>query len=159
MVNRFDIVGAFRDLAIAKGWKFLYGYDQYINASDDFYDSGELVLACEMTINPVLEPQGGAIDTVNFSGMVMLGRKFESTFSDPENPPVVETQTTTASLDESMIQKHDRRLAELWELLTNELSTMACSNGFTIRLSNGIPLINFTMHNIDFVKYSIIIEG
>jgi hypothetical protein len=145
MVNRFDIVGAFRDLATAKGWKFLYGYDQYINAQDDFYDTGELVLACEMTINPVLEPQGGAIDTVNFSGIVMLGRKFEA--------------VTTASLDESMIQKHDRRLAELWELLTSELSNMACSNGFTIRLSNGIPLINFTMHDIDFVKYSIIIEG
>ena len=159
MVNRFDIVGAFRDLATAKGWKFLYGYDQYINASDDFYTGGELVLACEFTINPVLEAQGGAIDRVDFSGIVMLGRKFESTFSDPLLPPVIETKTTTASLDESMIQKHDRRLAELWELLTLEVSNMACNNDFTIRLSNGIPLINFTQHNIDFVKYNISIEG
>jgi hypothetical protein len=106
-----------------------------------------------------LEHQGGAIDVINFSGIVMLGRKFESTFSDPLVPPIIETPTTTASLDETMIQKHDRRLAELWELLTVEISNMACEKGFTIRLSNGIPLINFTMHNIDFVKYSIILEG
>lgn len=159
MVNQYDIVGAMRTLATSKNWKFLYGYDEYINASDDFYAGNECVLACEMTINPVIEEQGGAISAVNFSGTVMLGRKFESIFSDPDEPPVVETKTTTASLDETMIQKHDRRLAELWELLTNAISEMACDNGWVIRLSNGQPLINFTMHNIDFVKYSIVIEG
>jgi len=159
MVNRYDIVGALRTLATSKGWKFLYGFDEYINASNDFYDGGELVLACEFSINPVIEAQGGAVASVNFAGTVMLGRKFESTFSDPDNPPVIETPTTTASLDETMIQKHDRRLAEMWELLTDALSDFSCDNGMTMRLSNGQPLINFTMHNIDFVKYSVTFEG
>lgn len=145
MVNQFDIVGALRDFATSKGWKFLYGYDEYINASNDIYSSGQLVLACEMFVNPILSIHGGGVESVDFNGTIMLGRKFET--------------TTTASLDETMIQKHDRRLAELWDYLTNGMSDLACSNQWEVSLTNGTPLINFTMHNIDFVKYNISIRG
>lgn len=145
MVNQFDIVGAFRDYATAKGWKFLYGYNEYINASSDFYDSGELVLAVELIISPNLSVHGGGVESVDFNGTIMLGRKFE--------------ETTIASLDETMIQKHDRRLAELWETLTLGIGDFACSNQYEISLTGGQPLINFTMHNIDFVKYNISIRG
>jgi len=164
MINRYDIVGAFRDVATAKGWHFIYGYNDYINADFHHYDVDEVVLVCEMTLQPILENQGGAVASVNFSGIVMLGRKFDSIYENqiPEgetDPVPVLVGQTEANLDESMLQKHDRRLAELWELLTDELSNMACEDGYTISLSNGVPLINFTQHNIDFVKYNISMEG
>lgn len=148
MINRFDIVGAFRDLATDNGWRFIYGIDEYASVDFDAYAPGELVLVCEATINPNLSRMGGALEGINFTGNVMLGRKFES---DGELVPSI---TTMASLDETMIQKHDRRLADLWQLLTDALSEMSCTKQFEVTLAGGIPLINFLSQNIDYVRYN-----
>ena len=139
---RFDIVSALRTFATSNGWHFIYGSDEYASADWHEYLTDEIVMVCDIVPLPKFSEQGGAVQDVTYSGLIMLGRKFEA--------------TTTASLDETMLQKHDRRLKDLWALLSNNIGVMACSNGLTIEVSNPVNLINFYSQNIDFVKLDVI---
>ena len=142
-MDRFDIVSALRTFATDKGWRFVFGNDEYANFETSCfnYEVDELVMVCDIVPLPVISQQGGAVQDVFYSGFIMLGRKFEV--------------NTTASLDETMLQKHDRRLKDLWTLLANNVGVMACSNGLTIEVSNPANLINFYSSNIDFVKLDV----
>ena len=103
-MDRFDIVSALRTFATSKGWHFIYGSDEYASADWHEYLTDEIVMVCDVVPLPKFGPHGGSVQDVTYSGLVMLGRKFEA--------------TTTASLDETMLQKHDRRLKDLWARLS-----------------------------------------
>ena len=141
-MDRFDIVSALRTFATSKGWHFIYGSDEYASTDWHEYLIDEIVMVCDIVPLPKFGTHGGAVQDVTYSGLVMLGRKFEA--------------TTTASLDETMLQKHDRRLKDLWALLSNNIGVMACSNRLTIEVNNPANLINFYSQNIDFVKLDVI---
>lgn len=141
-MDRFDIVSALRTFATSKGWHFIYGSDEYASADWHEYLTDEIVMVCDIVPLPKFSTQGGAVQDVTYSGLVMLGRKFEA--------------TTTASLDETMLQKHDRRLKDLWALLSNNIGVMACNNRLTIEVNNPANLINFYSQNIDFVKLDVV---
>lgn len=141
-MDRFDIVSALRTFATSKGWHFIYGSDEYASADWHEYLTDEIVMVCDIVPLPKFGTQAGAVQDVSYSGLVMLGRKFEA--------------TTTASLDETMLQKHDRRLKDLWALLSNNIGVMACTNRLTIEVNNPANLINFYSQNIDFVKLDVI---
>ena len=140
-MDRFDIVSAFRTFATSKGWHFIYGSDEYASVDWHEYLTDELVLVCDIVPLPKFGVHGGSVQDVTYSGLIMLGRKFEA--------------DTTASLDETMLQKHDRRLKDLWTLLSNNIGVMACSNGLTISVGGSVNLINFYSTNIDFVKFDV----
>ena len=141
-MDRFDIVSALRTFATSKGWHFIYGSDEYASADWHEYLNDEIVMVCDIVPLPKFSTQGGAVQDVTYSGLVMLGRKFEA--------------TTSASLDETMLQKHDRRLKDLWALLSNNIGVMACNNRLTIEVNNPANLINFYSQNIDFVKLDVV---
>ncbi len=138
---RFDIISALRTFATSKGWHFIFGSDE--SASTDWHEylTDEIVMVCDIVPTPIFRTHGGAVQDVFYTGIIMLGRKFEA--------------TTTASLDETMLQKHDRRLKDLWTLLSNNVGVIACSNGLTIEVSGAANLINFYSSNIDFVKLDV----
>lgn len=139
-MDRFDIVNQLKDFASSKGWHFIYGSTEYANADKHAYAVDEMVLVCELSLNPKYA-EGGGLDAMEYSGLIMLGRKCEA--------------TTRSKLDETMQQKHDRRLRDLWEALTMSLGAFACSNSLSISANGGEQLINFFATNIDFVKYNV----
>ena len=136
---RFDIIGALRTLATSKGWHFILGEAnsyEYASADQHDYQVDELVLVC--SLNPIPNYQiGGAISGVRYDGFLMLGRKFEA--------------NTMAQLDETLLQKYDNRLKDLWTILCNEIGLFACKNGLDLSISSSSTLPNMLSTNIDFV--------
>lgn len=140
MINRYDIPNLFKDYAESKDWVFCYGSDEYMSAmsaSTDF-DVDQLILGMDWAVTPTLA-QGGAVDSVTHNCTIMLGRKFE--------------ETTMASLDETMQQKHDRRLAELCEMIINMVEDITCDSELQPSLGQGRPLPNMWSNNIDFFMF------
>ena len=140
-MDRFDLINELRTFATSRGWHFIFGSNEYASADFHNYAVDELVLVCDITPLAQFSEYGGAVQSVSYSGVVMLGRKFEA--------------ETCASLDETMLQKHDNRLKDLWTILSNNIGVVACSNGLALSVSNPANLINFYSTNIDFVKYDV----
>jgi len=140
----FDIVGKLRTFAEAapREWLFVYGNDQYANADEILQDipAEKLVLVADLNVSPVYGQEGGVNDVV-FTGGIMLGQKRET--------------ETESSLDETMIQKYERRLRDLSETLFIGMGDFACANGFTISQINGRYDINKFDENLDFVAATI----
>ena len=136
---RFDIVGALRTLATTKGWHFILGEAnsyEYASADQHDYEVDEFVLIC--SLNPIPNYSvGGAIEGVRYDGFLMLGRKFEA--------------TTLSQLDETLLQKYDNRLLDLWTTLCNEIGVFACQNRLDLSISSSSTLPNMLSTNIDFV--------
>jgi hypothetical protein len=136
-MDNFDIVGVLRTYATTQGWLFLYGSNAYQNIEADAAISQEqLVLTADFTARPTYT--NGRVMTIQYNGVMMLGRKSE-------------IEGTFSSLDETMIQKYDRRLLELMQLLSNALGSIACSNELEISSANFRLDINKFDTNIDFI--------
>jgi hypothetical protein len=140
----FDIVGKLRTFAEAapREWLFVYGNDQYANASEILQDieADQLVLVADLNASPVYEPEGGIVDVV-YTGGIMLGQKREA--------------TTESSLDETMIQKYERRLKDLTEALFIGMGDFSCAYGLSISQINARFDINKFDENLDFVAATI----
>lgn len=140
----FDIVSKLRNFAEAtpREWLFIYGNDQYANASDTLKDikANQLVLVADLNVSPTYEPEGSIRD-VTFAGGIMLGQKRED--------------TTESSLDETMEQKYDRRLSDLTEALFIAMGDFSCSNGLSITQVNARYDINKYDENLDFIAATI----
>ena len=145
-MDNFDIVGVLRTYATAQGWLFFYGSNAYQNFEADaaIYQE-QLVLTADFTARPTYT--NGRVMTIQYNGVVMLGRKSE-------------IEGTLSSLDETMIQKYDRRLLELMQLLSNALGSIACSNELEISSANFRLDINKFDTNIDFIAGEVtLIQG
>jgi len=143
MINRYDIVNLFRDYAIEQGWLFCYGGTEYASAMNapQSIDIDQLVLAMEWRVKPMTATELGGIETIQHNCTFMLGRKFEA--------------ATMAQLDETMQQKHDRRLAYLCETLVNMIDNVACENRLSATFGDGFPLPNMWANNIDFFSFTV----
>lgn len=140
----FDIISNLRAFAeaIPRGWLFIYGNDQYANASEIMQDlsADQLVLVADLNVSPVYGKEGGINDVV-FNGGVMLGQKREA--------------ATESNLDENLEQKYDRRLKNLTETLFISLGDFTCQYGYSITQINARYDINKFDENLDFIAATI----
>jgi hypothetical protein len=140
----FDIISNLRAFAeaIPRGWLFIYGNDQYANASEIMQDlsADQLVLVADLNVSPVYGKEGGINDAV-FNGGVMLGQKREA--------------ETESNLDENLEQKYDRRLKNLTETLFISLGDFTCQYGYSITQINARYDINKFDENLDFIAATI----
>ena len=141
-MENYGLVDVLRTYCTDNGIEFLYGgnFYQNIEASQYEYAKDQLVMGADFNAAPSITT-AGALEEIRYTGSLALGRKFED--------------TTESSLDESTIQKYDRRLKELSQILTSIISTIMCENeldveGLDIRFD-----INRFDTNIDFVVCSI----
>ena len=135
----FDIIGALRDFAALKGWKFVYGIDSFsrnIGAGKEF-DNGEKILIVDYRFVPRMI--GTLVDSIQYTCLVMLGQKFD-------------LDSEVSSLDEYDIQKYDRRLKSLGAELSVQLAVFACNNDITLSsIGTVYPQKDMYDTNIDFV--------
>ena len=150
----FDIIGQLRTFCTVKGWRFIYGNDQYANAELTYRDMGpnDIVMIADLNVSPLFGP-GGGIQGVNYSGGIMLGRKREQDTYDLETDPIPDI--TESSLDETMEQKYDRRLKDLMTILFSGLAEFSCENDYDITQLNGRVDINRFDENLDFVAATV----
>jgi len=138
-MDNFNLIGGLRDFAISKNWHFLCGDNFYENfeASQAEFENGQLVFVAEFSANPIFG-NGNNISSISYAGTIMLGRKFDE-------------DSTPASLDETFIQKYDRRLLSLMQLLAVNIAQFACANELEISNPSFVLAINKFDTNIDFV--------
>lgn len=158
-MQNYDIIGTLRTYATAKGWAFLSGDKFYQNyeADQHNYINNQNILAAEFSANTVF--RNGGITSINYAGILMLGIKFDNDgtpniIDNPLTPLVDETANfndgTPANLDELFIQKYDRRLLSLMQLLSNTIIDFACTNELSISNANFTLALNKFDTNIDF---------
>lgn len=136
-MTQFDIIGALEAYAAANSWLFAYGVDNYYKSAETIreYTPGKLILIADFRATPVIK--NGRILNISYTCLLMLGRKFD-------------TDGLTASLDETSIQKYDRRLKELMTLLASAIATVACDNELEVTPGEMVVNINQFAENIDF---------
>ena len=105
--------------------------------------SGQLVLTAEFNAFPIFV--NGRNPEIEYRGSIMLGRK-------------VDEDGTNASLDEDFMDKYQRRLLELMQLLAVFLGSFECENDLSILSSEFILSLNRFDTNIDFVGGNITIK-
>ena len=138
-MDNFDLIGALRTYASDNDYVFLYGDNFYQNyeASKEEYSNDQVILGSSAFVgNPTIV--NSKITEIVYLGDLMIGKKFDS-------------DGTAASLDETYIQKYDRRLQDLALLLASTIGTFACTHSLDI---SGISMrldINKFDTNIDFV--------
>jgi len=137
-MEQFDIIGALRTYCETNEIKFIWQYDQFyanIEASQAYIPE-ELIMVVDLKPSPIFS--GNKIAQINYSGLFMLGRKFD------ENG-------IGTNLDEKAIEKYDNRLKELSQLLISHLATFKCSNELDVVVGQMEYIINLFDSNIDFV--------
>lgn len=141
-MNQFDIIGALRTYAESQGWAFLFGSEwmQNYEASRNEYEDGQLVLGVDFDAVPTRS--AGVISEISYNGTMILGRKF-----DDDNTP--------ANLDETYIQKYDRRLYELSTLMSDFIKAFSCLHELDVTAESMRMDLNKFDTNIDFVANTI----
>lgn len=137
----FGIVDVLRDYCDENDIGFIYGNDAYVNAIGDsspYANYGQLLIA---DFNSVPTIAGGRVVECTYQGTISLGLKYDGEYE--------------SNLDETPIQKYDRRLKYLTTRLTSIIGTISCENELEIKSIN----IRFDMNrfdlNADFVAATI----
>jgi len=150
-MDNFDLIGTLRTYAATNDWLFYYGTNAYQNIeADGAIEDDQLILTAQFNAQPIFV--NGLVTQISYTGIMMLGRKFESAIVDNTETEIDETQAATmASLDETMIQKYDRRLLDLMQLLSNAVGAIGCANELDVNGANFRLEINQFDTNIDFI--------
>ena len=142
-----DLVNLLKTEALANDWHFIYGRPADLNFSacrnEDGtfreYVDGQLVMGVYLNTIASNFSKANAISKEIYNGALILGRKFDD-------------DGTAASLDETDLQKYDRRFYDLMELLKTFLIGFACDNGLSIDFFVVSLLPNQYDTDIDFVS-------
>lgn len=139
-MDNYKIISALRDYCENIGIAFLSGDKFYQNyeASENSYVAGQLVMGAFFNCTPNFG-MAGALTEIRYQGALTLGRKF-----DPD--------TTPSNLDETFIQKIDRRLEDLIALLAFHANAFRCENDLDLRSIEMQYKLNTFDTNIDFVS-------
>lgn len=142
-MTNYDLIGALRTFATSKSWLFIYGdnFTRNYEASKKTLTIGTLILGADPFIAVPKITQAGKVESITYRGLVMLGQKFEV--------------STKASLDETLIQKYDRRLLTLSGTLSENIIAFACANSLKITSLQFELSINSLDECIDFVVASV----
>lgn len=140
-MDNFGLVDAIRTYCTGKGYNFIYGSAQYANIMADWntYSTNEIILVADFNCVPTYT--NSKITELRYVGTIALGQKRET--------------TTESSLDETPIQKYDRRLKSLSNLLTTILGDLSCQNELEIVNANMRYDLNSFDLNADFVAISL----
>lgn len=140
-MTNFDIIGVLRTYAATKGWIFLSGAEFYQNyeLTQAALTANKVILGVMFTAKPTIKNK--KVITIQYIGKMMLGEKRET--------------TTESSLDETFIQKYDRRLLALSTLLATTVGDVACTNELDISNINFDMKLNAFDENIDGVECSL----
>lgn len=136
-MENFDIIGVLEAYAAAKGWHFVYGFDDFdsnIGVMND-YDPGELVLIADFRATPTYK--NGKIPEITYQCLLMLGRKFDA-------------DGQASDMEETPLQKYDRRLKFLAQTLANTIAVIGCENDLEVTAGPINVDINVYDSNIDF---------
>jgi len=143
-MEQFDIISQLEDAATAKGWKFAFGLDRWSHniAVQQEYELGELVLITDVRVQPT--HVGVKYSSIKYTCLLMLGAKFDN-------------DGLSSTLDETDLQKYDRRLKVLMQNLANFIGEFSCSNEldiapYTIELGVNVfdPNMDFAITNATF---------
>lgn len=140
----FGLVDVIRTYCTTNSIYFIYGNQAYSNALADAntYGDSEQLLIADFTCDP--EITGGQVVRMIYNGVISLGQKRET--------------TTESSLNETPIQKYDRRLKDLSEQLAEIIGELACDNELEVtRCSFRFDLNQFDL-NADFVAATVSFE-
>lgn len=140
-MDSFGLVDTLRTYCEEKGYYFFYGADSYVNIETDVntYTSGKIILIADFNCIPTYT--NGKITELRYTGTMLLGEKREN--------------ETISSLDETPLQKYDRRLKALSTLLTTVLGDIACDNELEITNVNIKYDLNKFDLNADFIASSL----
>jgi hypothetical protein len=144
----FGLVDVIRTYCATNSITFIYGNQAYANALADpiTYYENKLILIADFSAIP--EKVSGTTVNIKYSGVMALGMKTE------DNDGVI----TRSSLDETPIQKYDRRLKYLSTELDSLISDLACDNDLDVSgLNFKLDLNQFDL-NADFVSTIITFE-
>jgi len=136
-MEQFDIIGSLESYAISKGWRFLYGFDKFYNniGVQEEYANGDTILTADFRATPTVK--NGRVTEIRYSCLLMLGRK-------------IDADGVRSSLDETSMQKYDRRLKDLIQMLAYGMADFACINELDL-VSLPIEVdINVYDENLDF---------
>ena len=136
-MDNFDIIGVLEAYAVAKGWHFVYGFDDFDSNTGVMkdYAPGELVLIADFNSTPVYK--NGKITEITYNCLLMLGRKFDD-------------DSTPSSMEETPKQKYDRRLKVLAQTLANSIAEIGCQNELETPSAPISVDINVYDTNLDF---------
>lgn len=166
-MDKLNIVGALKSYAVSQRWHFLYGsrFMQNYEADQKEYKNGDLILAVFPFKSNPKYTGGGTISEVTYTGIIMLGQKFDDDGTEaipdnddtPDNEEVKYNDGTPASLDETQIQKYERRLKDLIALVGQHIGSFACANELEVvsctieeDLNKFDTLIDFALAQITF---------
>ena len=145
-MTNFDIIGVLRTYAASKGWVFLSGAEAYQNyeISQSELPTNKIIMGVRFTAQPVIRNK--SVVSIRYIGVVMLGQKKET--------------TTISELDETFIQKYDRRLLALSTLLSTTIGEVACNNELDVGNVNFEMILNRFDENIDCVDATLtLVQG
>lgn len=144
-----DIIGQLEIFAGANDLHFIYGANHYASADRHNYKAKERVLVCEYQCSMGFNPNSMTNDPTSetYEVTIMIGQKFDT------------GSKTVASLDETMIQKHNRRLKALVSDGYALLRSFTCSNELLFRSIRFTVSPNMFSDNIDFINFQVSFEN
>jgi hypothetical protein len=156
----FGLVDAIRDYcedeARTTPIHFYYGANAFANIELDphTYDHNELILIADF--NAVPSFAGGVVVSCRYNGVISLGRKRDSVTTG--TAPNQVTTETESDIDETPIQKYDRRLKDLSTQLGDIIGDLSCDNELDILSCNMRFDLNQFDLSADFVAAQIVFE-
>lgn len=159
-MQNFDIIGQLRSFCQSKNIFFSAGDRYYQNADllEQALQPDQLIMLADFRSRPTFSKGGSVVQSIVYDGVILLGRKFESEVLDDEETEENEAQPATeANLDETFLQKYDRRLMDLMQLLAGLMGEFVCANTLEISAMSMNHDINKFDENIDFVAATITI--
>ena len=147
-----DVVQIFEDAATAAEYEFAYGRKdiQNLEISSKDLGAGETVLMVFPFIETA-EIDNSIIFKWSVSTQLWLGRKFETEVIEEET-----VQTTYSQLDETELQKYDRRLYALRSAMETMIKSIFCDTAnIVLTHARVFREINQFDENLDFVTAEI----
>ena len=136
-----DVISRLEQFARDNSIHFIYGSDEYASADRHGYAPGENVLVADYEANIFFNTNNNIFDPEReeYRIIMMFGRKADN-------------DGRKASLDETMNQKHKRRLSELTEFAYNNIKKFACNNDLLMSSIRVSISPNMFSDNLDFVN-------
>lgn len=149
-MTKFDLIGAIRTYCTSKSYKFYAGenWDVDYNASKDSFVNGQIIVVAEFVARPSFG-KGWGIAEIEYDGILLVGRKLDA---DGTMTPAPLYNSTPVSLDETFIQKYDRRLLTLHSTWATIVKDISCANELIPKNANMPMKLNQYDACIDFIS-------
>ena len=142
-----DLVTIFTDYATSKGWRSSYVtlQDKEFQVTSKDLTAGEYILLIFPFAEVAVLDQTETVEFWRATTRIWLGRKFDNT----------STTGTVSSIDETLEQKDDRRLATIRATLKTMVKDLFCAGVYDM-ISADITLeFNVTNESLDFVVLNV----